>query len=377
VPAATVRSFRARDSKTALAAAKAALGPEAVIVSTREVHLGLLKRPEVEVTAALLPEPPAARRGAPPAQGSTAPFEFEVWKDELRGLRQAVNETQSALKAVAQEARHADELRLPPAAARVMTCLGQLGVEDVVAEELVRQAMLSGKAMTETALLDDVRERIKNRVRAGAAPWVGEPGAAPRALALIGPTGVGKTTTLAKIAARALLGRKRKLALVTVDTYRIGAWDQIRRYGEVMNTPAFVVGSPAELARVPARCPGAELILIDTAGRTQQADVLRQAEMVRTVRGVQLCLVVSAASGARDIASVVSRYGALHPEWLIITKVDEAAAPGGILSALVRLRAPVIAVADGQRVPEDIRPTSASHLASLILGDPTVAPSPN
>ena len=109
-------------------------------------------------------------------------------------------------------------------------------------------------------------------------------------------------------------------------------------------------------------------MLIDTAGRSLSEAVARQAELLRTVQGVQLLLVVSAATGSREIAAVADRYRALRPDRLIVTKVDEAVGPGGLLSAAIRIGRPISAVADGQRVPEDLHALTSGQLVDLVVG---------
>ena len=165
------------------------------------------------------------------------------------------------------------------------------------------------------------------------------------------------------------MGSKQKVALITVDTYRIGASEQLTRYGEIMNVPTFVARDRVELTRAIERCGNAELILVDSAGRSMSEAVARQAEMLRSVEGISLCLTVSACTGPREMAAAAERYRSLAPEQLLITKVDEASGPGSLLSASVRIGRPIVAVCDGQRVPEDIHALSGADLVELVLGE--------
>jgi flagellar biosynthesis protein FlhF len=135
-----------------------------------------------------------------------------------------------------------------------------------------------------------------------------------------------------------------------------------------VSTVTRATRSRQELLQAVAKCGSADLVLIDTAGRSTSEAVAQQAESIRTVPGVQMHLVVSAAAGAREIAAVAERYGPLSPERIVVSKVDEAVAPGGALSALVRIDRPVSCVANGQRVPEDLRAIDAVDLVDLFLG---------
>jgi flagellar biosynthesis protein FlhF len=215
-------------------------------------------------------------------------------------------------------------------------------------------------------IVQGVRELVEERLLPCRAPWLhGE----RQVVALVGPTGVGKTTTLAKIAARAILETRKKVALVTVDVYRIGAQEQLARYGEIMNVPALVARDRVELGSVMERLRDVDLVLLDTAGRSSPEDVARQADLVRSVPGVLLHLVVSAASGAQQTAAVAERFQALRPDRLVFSKVDEAAGPGAILSAAVRIARPIACITDGQRVPEDLHPVTGRQLVDLVAGD--------
>jgi flagellar biosynthesis protein FlhF len=379
---ATVRTFRAPDSASALAAVKAALGPDAILISTRTVQGGLFRRSEVEVTAAsgpLLEDPrtpphsgsPAAAQvrayarherqaeAPPPARPAEDPLASEVHL-----LRRSVEEARRALATVTSEARAGRDLQIPPAAAEVHARLVGRGVEPVLAEELVRQALQLSASPHPRGIASAVRDLVGERLVPCRAPWLHQ---SRHVIAVVGPTGVGKTTTLAKIAARALLEARKRVALLTIDTYRIGACDQLARYGEIMGAPVLVARDRAELLAAYERVKDADLVLVDTAGRSLPEDVARQADLVRALPRVQLHLVVSAATGALELGAIGERYRALQPDRLLFSKLDEAAGPGGVLSVAVRIGRPVSCVADGQRVPEDLHALTGPQLADLVL----------
>jgi flagellar biosynthesis protein FlhF len=348
-----------------------------VILATRDVDNGMFRPKEIEVTAAL-PEAPAPTRAlpakayAPPAPTpapvvapAPAPAPRAETNDELQALRASMEEMRRELRRMSSQVRMERELKLPPPAAELLTQLIARGVEDSIAEECVRAAL---DRAPNGSLLAAVRASLGERITTTRAPWKAD-AKGRRVLALVGPTGVGKTTTVAKIAARALMESKQKVALITVDTYRIGASEQLTRYGEIMNVPTFVARDRAELTRAMSRCANADLVLIDSAGRSLSEAVARQAEMLRTVEGITLCLTLSACIGAKEMAAQAERYRALSPERLLLTKVDEAVGPGSLLSASVRLAQPIVAVCDGQRVPEDIHTLSGTDLVELVLGD--------
>jgi hypothetical protein len=141
-----------------------------------------------------------------------------------------------------------------------------------------------------------------------------------------------------------------------------------------MSVPTFVARDRIELNRALERTANADLVLVDTAGRSMSEAVARQAEMLRAVEGMQLYLVVSAGTGAREMAAAAERYRSMQPERLIVTKVDEAVGSGSLLSASVRIGRPIVAVSDGQRVPEDIHALSSTELVDLVVGTPQRIP---
>jgi len=389
---AQIRTFRANDPVSALAAVKTALGPDAVLISTRTVEGGLFRRPQIEVTAAAgpplegpvssppLPDTPpkeeghplgAAARLASYARGTRVQGDADESRprddrlaSEVLLLRRSVEEARRALATVTREARAGRDLQIPPAAAEVHARLIARGVEPLLAEELVRQALQLSPAPRPHLLIGAVRDLLGERLVPCRAPWLHQ---GRHVIALVGPTGVGKTTTIAKIAARALLEAKKRVAFLSIDTYRIGACDQLARYGEIMGMPLITARNRAELVGAYERVSDADLVLVDTAGRSSAEDVARQADLVRTLPKVQLHLVVSAATGALDLAAIGDRYRSIQPDRLLFSKLDEAAGPGALLSAAVRIGRPVSCVADGQRVPEDLHALTGPELADLVL----------
>jgi len=370
---ALVRTFRGPDSAAALAAAKKELGPDAMILDARSIPGGMFRKAEVELTAAIGAAPgplpadrprtrPVRAPAPPPAAAGRAPGADGDVAGELRRRGKELADARAEISSVARQARVGRELQLPPAAAEAHARLTARGVEPTLAEEIVRQAMAT-RPLEGIGLA--VRELMEERLLPCRAPWLhGE----RQVVALVGPTGVGKTTTLAKIAARAILETRKRVALLTVDVYRIGAQEQLARYGEIMNVPVLVARDRAELVRAAERVRDADLVLIDTAGRSSPEDVARQAELVRSVPGVLLHLVLSAASGPQELANVADRYRALRPDRIVFSKVDEAAGPGSILSAAVRICRPIACITDGQRVPEDLHPVTGAQLVELVAG---------
>jgi flagellar biosynthesis protein FlhF len=180
---------------------------------------------------------------------------------------------------------------------------------------------------------------------------------------------VGKTTTIAKLAGELVLTRHRTVALLTVDTYRVGAQDQLKAYADLLDIPFAVASTPAQLAQELKRFEGIDHVLIDTAGRSP-GDTARVHELkgfCRAAPGIQVCLGLGANAGRAEFAAVVERFSLLPVEHAVVTKLDECAAPGRLYGCLRRHRLPVRWFTTGQEVPADIRPAEASILARRVV----------
>ena len=356
-----IRTFRARDARSALSAVKAAFGLDAVILETKQVSGGLFGKPQIEVTAASGgPEPAAPSR---PAKTDKA---VETDVAALRRVMEDVRRTlhQRGREDGARSAERSLDGELTADARRSFRHLLDWGLEESQARRLVDDAQDAG-AERASEILQSAGAALGRQLGAAPAPWTAE---SRRTIALVGPTGVGKTTAVAKIAARALLETQFKVGLITVDTYRVGASDQLSRYGKIMGVPTYVARDRAGLADAVTRTRDCDLVIIDTAGRSDDASIESQMDLIRTAPNVQLHLVMSLATGAREMAAVARRYKPFAPERLIFTKLDEAEAPAGALAATAQLARPVSCLCDGQRVPEDIHPVTDDELLARLVG---------
>ena len=197
-----------------------------------------------------------------------------------------------------------------------------------------------------------------------------QPGAhGSRVVAFIGTTGVGKTTTLAKVAAHFVLEQNLKGALITADTYRISAVEQLKKYAEILGLPVEVVYSAAELKKAIARHRSKDFVLVDTAGRSQynefQMDELK--ELLAAHPRMEKHLVVSATTKEQDAAEIMKRFAACSPDRIIFTKTDETRTIGMVLNLLAGEKTPLSFLSNGQSVPDDIIPATAERLAALLL----------
>lgn len=192
---------------------------------------------------------------------------------------------------------------------------------------------------------------------------------APRVLTLAGPTGVGKTTTLAKLAATANLLDKERVGLISADTYRIAAIDQLKTFAGILDIPLKVVFSPAELREALADFKAMDRIFIDTAGRSPNHDERMEElrELVAAHEDVECHLVVSATTRPNDMQLICERFRSVNYSRLIFTKIDETSTLGPILSLMYSEGLPASYLTNGQSVPDDIILGDESDLLGLVI----------
>lgn len=192
---------------------------------------------------------------------------------------------------------------------------------------------------------------------------------APRIIALVGPTGVGKTTTTAKLAAMYALNRGNKVALITMDIFRVGAVEQLKTYSRIMGIPLEVASTAKELEKAVKQHGQSDLILIDTAGRSHK-DTEKLEEMKTFLENTvqpDIFLCLSAATKDRELEEILNRFSILPISKVVFTKVDECESVGCIINLLLKTNLQLAFFTNGQRVPEDIEVATSEKLAELIL----------
>jgi flagellar biosynthesis protein FlhF len=313
------------------------------------------------------PEPQRAE----PVQAAAQTLASAMVADEIKDLRRLL-ETQLASLA------WNDLNRQAPVRARLLRELAKLGVDSTLAVELADE--IPEDCGSQEALRLIVR-RFGERLPLEPTDLADRGGI----FAVVGPTGVGKTTSIAKIAARFVLRHSvDELGLVSTDTYRIGARQQLWNFARILRAPMHVAETAKDLKRVLDGFAHKKLVLIDTAGMSQR-DV-RLASQFETLDiddyPIQTVLALSAGADRACLAEALRVFKAANPQSLIITKLDEAAALGAVLSLAIRNDLPVAYLSDGQRVPEDLHLASPKrfwlmHSAIRLSLDPVLPPDEN
>ncbi len=375
------RTYRAKTMKDALSRVRRDLGGDAVILSAREVRrrrlFGLGARSVVEVTAAdRMPEEVAVGGSArTPVPGTIAGAPTSAAPTISPALQARFGEQLSRLHTMVETLSRQGRIDhlIPDVPTELVPAYSEL-IEAEVPEVLIHrliQRVAEGLEPDQFDHPDAIRAALGQAVAdcIPVSPPIPPVAGARRVVALVGPTGVGKTTTVAKLAANFKLAHGARVGLVTVDTYRIAAVEQLKTYAEIIDLPLSVVGDPSEMTRALDELGGVDLVFIDTAGRSPRDEVkIRElAEFLRQARPDEIHLVLSAVAGQRSLKAAVDRFAAVQVDRLILTKLDEADSLGGVLGLLVTSSRPVSYLTTGQAVPDDIEPADRMRLARLIL----------
>ena len=337
-----IKRFEAKDVQEALRQVKEALGEEAIILSTRKIKkpsspTGAYDGSRVEVIAAT--DQPAK----PPA---FFPVHFAA-ADRRKETSQS-----------------GEGLREDPFTQKILS----MGLAPEFVNNLLQGIRGLQKKEGYAKFPDSYRDWLRNQLMGAvdvSAPYL----QGAKIWAFIGPTGVGKTTTLAKLAAHFHLRMSKRITLITIDTYRIGAIEQLKTYGRILGLPLEVAVSPEELKEIIGKNRDQDLLLIDTAGRNpHDPAVLEELKDYLTVApAIENHLVLSATMKDRDLAQMVYRFSTLPIQSYVITKIDETEEYVPIFNQLLRYKRPLSYLTNGQRVPEDIELATKGRVANLIL----------
>lgn len=319
-------------------------------------HVPALASSPAVASAPLLPAAPASEPlAASPALSVVAGGiandtpQLNALREEMAGMRQLIER---------EMARFTDErLRGNPVRAQALDLMDEYGLDAGLARDIASQIPGDTEAARARGLMLGL---ISRKLPIAAEDPIRNGGV----IALIGPTGAGKTTTIAKLAARfASEHAARDIALVTTDTKRIGAREQLYGFGRQLGIAVHEAESGSDLGQLLERLADYKLVLIDTAGLGQRdRGLLAQLQWLRAAGQIRTLLTLPANLGFQDMDEVVRRFAPARPEGLVLTKLDETGRFGAALSVAVDHQLPITWVADGQQVPSDLQRASAANL---------------
>ncbi len=392
----------------ALAQVKRDLGREAVILSTRTIKksglMGLASRPWIEISATadaqVVPQrravganmPPAPmsptpaespRRGAPQTHAellqqvaarqavlqpkAPPPSAAPALDDELR---RELQDLKSMVHALVARDRREGTTAMPVALQRAYGHLIQNQVTEELAADLLRKIR---DAYVGEGDIDPefVREQLVRHIAASLKPSsaIDISQGTRKVVAMVGPTGVGKTTTVAKLAAHFKLRENKRVGLVTIDTFRIAAVDQLRTYARIIDIPLEVVLTPEELSEALGRLSDCDVVLVDTAGRSQfDEDKLNDLQaFLAAAAPCETHLVLAGNCSQPVLNKAVEQFARMHVDRIVFTKLDETVGMGALLGVMDKVEARLSYVTTGQNVPDDIEVGDGRRLARMII----------
>jgi flagellar biosynthesis protein FlhF len=362
-----IKRYVAPDMRQAIRQVREEQGPDAVILSNRQVDGG------VEIVAAMDYEaflseigagkPAAATAARHAAAGGATATGAAGAAPEIAAMQRELQTLRGMLEHQLSDLAWGEAGRRHPRRALLVRRLRELGLSAALAQEVA--AAVQEHADVERTWREALAV-LAHRLPVTNDEILNTGGV----VALVGPTGVGKTTTVAKLAARFILRHgPDSVGLMTTDDQRIGAQEQLRIYGKILNTPVRAAHNAAALAAALAEMHGRRLVLIDTAGLGQRD--LRLQEQIELIRCRELpirsYLVLAATTQLSGIEEIVATYRPMSPQGCIVTKIDETTSLGGVLSVAQRHRLPLAYLSEGQRVPEDLRPARAHDLVARCV----------
>jgi flagellar biosynthesis protein FlhF len=415
-----IKTFRAKTMRDALDQIRRELGPAAAVLHTRELNAGPLSRlvfgRRYEVAASTgvnvpsrLPE--AAGTGdwglgtgeteygvlgtqyeareqscdtysslhAPYSgypEGVVPPAHLEAdyrnrYRDDFRQqMAGQLDELQAMVVKLCERANSAPSHDLPDSMFDAFTDMIEAEIDETIAREWIEKIRGDGnpRELVDAGLVKSrIVQLLEQEIRV-AGPIETDADRC-RVVALVGPTGVGKTTTIAKLAANYRLREKLRVGLITVDTYRVAAVEQLRTYADIIDLPMEVIATPREMREAVHRMNHLDLVLMDTAGRSPRDEIKIQElkSMLQEAEPDEVHLVLSSTAGAKSLTCTAEQFASVGTTAMLLTKLDEANSLGHLVSLVRGCPLPISYLTDGQNVPDDIQVAERRGLAARLL----------
>ncbi len=378
------KTYRARTLTEALTKMKLDLGPNAILLDQKEVKpkgiFALFKDPQIEVHGAISDKPNTSsysrlfnvsksQDSTQLRQKSNSDSNSSLIQKELAEIKeQLANLTMGKIKTDKDKSQKEYENL-------TLNRFREIMKENDIGDDIIGKILEAIEKEIDVSLIDDdrvIKEKIKRKMMdlVDTTGAINIEGKQARVFVLVGPTGMGKTTSLVKIAANYKLKQQKEIEIISLDNYRIGASEQLKAYADIMQSPFKKVANKKEL-RDAVKKSKANLILIDTAGRSPQDDMsismLDDYIKELNLHYVDIFLVMSANIKNRDMLEISKKYSQINYKYLLFTKIDETLSTGALFDAAYRIKKPISFITFGQDVPKDIDIASPENIIKFAL----------
>src|SRR5690625_4092089 len=351
---------------------RADLGADAVILNSKEVRqggfLGLFKKRKIEVVAALDPQPIVSSK--PKAElPNKAPILTHTYTKETNSNSEVLNEIKHMKKILELQAKQSDDIYLPEYQLAYQNLLEQEVVEEL-AKELIDSVKNkheeNGQAVTRESIFETLQKEMNRRLNDISFQGITYD---QQIIQFAGPTGVGKTTTLAKIAANCMLVDQKKVAFITTDTYRIAAIEQLKTYARILDVPVEVAYTIEDYRQAVEKFSKYDIILVDTAGRNFRDEKYIK-ELEKSVSpDTKTFLVLSLTAKPNDIMDIYQQFEHLPINEIIFTKLDETLQYGSMINIALKNHVGIAYLTNGQDVPDDLIKPNPNVLSLYIINE--------
>lgn len=376
------KTYTANSIREAIGKIKAELGAEAMILSTRKVSKGPQNpygRDSFEITAAAKESLSETEMITDELKfSSLAPWghradgidrEQSIGSGELTSVQNELAQIKNMLLLSKPSAGFRDLLQLPTSCLNLYAKLLGCGISERSVWSFVQEsgAFDQAQGVSSEQILQRIMKTLFSSINI-CKPFA-SPDQVPIVAAFVGPTGVGKTTTIAKLSADLSLKQKKKVGIISIDSYRIGAVEQLKTYAAIMGLPCLPAFTRDDLTKALQKMKQQDVILIDTAGQSHR-DVGRLKELADLLPAdlpIDTHLVLNAGMKPEDMKEAANNFSILHPKSYVFTKIDETQACGGIIDQMRALSLPISYITNGQRVPEDIMAATQKRIFNMLF----------
>ena len=390
-----IKRYEVYNMKDALTMIKQDLGSDAVILTTRKIMksnvFGLFSKPIIEITAAVdystKKQNVISTFQTDRTAGKTIPSEKKVYKQDIHdidrltemvkslglknfeGIVEDIREIKKQLGEMQSTLADKIVIDLDPAVIDFYYLLIKNGLDEIIAYKILKKiekriSLIPSRLQIKEIIMQlleeiiplepDYTSHIKNRI-----------------MTVIGPTGVGKTTTIAKIAATLAIKKHKKVCLVSIDTFRIGAIEQLRTYADIIDVPKFGASKTKDLKDIIKKTSNFDYILMDSIGRSQYelSQIKELLNFIDISPIISTIVVLSLSGNHSELYDTFDKYKKLEPESIIFTKLDETKYFGPLINLPIVKKVPILLLTNGQNVPEDIESPHGRKIAKYILNE--------